>query len=68
LTVEREGKTRRIALQDASLVAALVESLRATLAGERRGARAAHTGSGVQGTRQRWTLALAPRESSRMAS
>jgi hypothetical protein len=62
LTVEREGKTRRIALQNASLVAALVESLRATLAGD--GAELERLYSvRVQGTRQRWTLALAPRES-----
>ena len=61
LTVEREGKTRRIALQSASLVAALVESLRATLAGD--GAELERLYSvRVQGTRQRWTLALTPRE------
>jgi hypothetical protein len=61
LTVEREGKTRRIALQNAPLVAALVESLRATLAGD--GAELERLYSvRVQGTRQRWTLALTPRE------
>ncbi len=61
LTVEREGKTRRVALQSASLVAALVESLRATLAGD--GAELERLYSvRVQGTRQRWTLALTPRE------
>ena len=61
LTVEREGKTRRIALQNASLVAALVEGLRATLAGD--GAELERLYSvRMQGTRQRWTLALAPRE------
>jgi hypothetical protein len=62
LTVEREGKTRRIALQNAPLVAALVESLRATLAGD--GAELERVYSvRVQGTRRRWTLALTPRES-----
>src|SRR5258706_2555390 len=61
LTVEREGKTRRIALQDASLVAALVESLRATLAGDSAELERLYRVR-VQGTRQRWTLALAPRE------
>ena len=61
LTVEREGKTRRIALQDASLVAALVESLRATLAGDGAELERLYRVR-VQGTRQRWTLALAPRE------
>ena len=61
LTVEREGKTRRIALLNAPLVAALVESLRATLAGD--GAELERLYSvRVEGTRQRWTLALAPRE------
>jgi len=61
LTVEREGKTRRIALQNASLVAALVESLRATLAGDRSELERLYSAR-MQGTRQRWTLALAPRE------
>jgi hypothetical protein len=61
LTVEREGKTRRIALSNEPLVAALVESLRATLAGD--GAELERLYSvRVGGTRQRWTLALTPRE------
>src|SRR5437660_950392 len=61
LTVEREGKTRRIALLNEPLVAALVESLRATLAGD--GAELERLYSvRVGGTRQRWTLALTPRE------
>jgi len=61
LSVEREGKTRRISLQNAPLVAALVESLRATLAGD--GAELERLYSvRVEGTRQRWTLALTPRE------
>jgi len=61
LTVEREGKTRRIALQSESLVAALVESLRATLAGDRSELERIYSVR-MQGTRQRWTLALTPRE------
>ncbi len=61
LTVEREGKTWRIALQNASLVAALVESLRATLAGDGTELERLYSAR-VQGTRQRWTLALSPRE------
>ena len=61
LTVEREGKTRRIALQDATLVAALVESLRATLAGDGIELERLYAVR-VEGTRQRWTLALTPRE------
>jgi len=61
LTVEREGKTRRIALLNEPLVAALVETLRATLAGD--GAELERLYSvRVGGTRQRWTLALTPRE------
>jgi len=61
LTVEREGKTRRISLQSATLVAALVESLRATLAGDGAELERLYRVR-VQGTRQRWTLVLAPRE------
>jgi hypothetical protein len=61
LTVEREGKTRRISLQSAPLVAALVESLRATLAGDRVELERLYAVR-VEGTRQRWTLALTPRE------
>ena len=61
LTVEREGKTRRIALLNEPLVGALVESLRATLAGD--GAELERLYSvRVRGTRQRWTLELTPRE------
>jgi len=61
LTVEREGKTRRIALLNEPLVGTLVESLRATLAGD--GAELERLYSvRVVGTRQRWTLALTPRE------
>jgi len=61
LTVEREGKTRTIAFTSAPLIAALVESLRATLAGD--GAElerlfAVH----VQGARERWALKLVPRD------
>ncbi len=61
LSVEREGKTRRISLQNAPLVAALVESLRATLAGDGIELERLYAVR-VEGTRQRWTLALTPRE------
>src|SRR5439155_25785405 len=61
LTVEREGKTREIMLQNAPLVAGLVESLRATLAGDATELERLYSVR-VQGTRQRWTLALTPRE------
>ncbi len=61
LSVEREGKTQEIRLQNSSLVAALVESLRATLAGDGTELERLYSVR-VQGTRQRWTLALTPRE------
>ena len=61
LTVERDGKTREIRLQNAPLIAALVESLRATLAGDGAELERLYCVR-VQGTRQRWTLALSPRE------
>jgi len=61
LTVERDGKTREIMLQSAPLIAGLVESLRATLAGDATELERLYSVS-VQGTRQRWTLALTPRE------
>jgi hypothetical protein len=61
LTVEREGKTREVRLQNAPLVAALVESLRATLAGDGTELELLYSVR-VGGTRQRWTLALTPRE------
>jgi outer membrane lipoprotein carrier protein LolA len=61
LTVEREGKTQRISLQNAPLVAALVESLRATLAGDGTELERLYSVR-VEGTKQRWTLKLTPRE------
>jgi hypothetical protein len=61
LTVEREGKTREVRLQNAPLIAGLVESLRATLAGDGTELERLYSVS-VQGTRQRWTLALTPRD------
>jgi len=61
LTVEREGKTREIMLQNAPLIAGLVESLRATLAGDGSELERLYA-IRVQGNRQRWTLALTPRE------
>src|SRR5207244_9158963 len=61
LTVEREGKTREIMLQNAPLIAGLVESLRATLAGDGPELERLYA-IRVQGNRQRWTLALTPRE------
>jgi Outer membrane lipoprotein carrier protein LolA-like len=61
LSVERGGKTRTIALTSAPLIAALVESLRATLAGD--GAELERLFAvRVQGARERWTLKLVPRD------
>jgi len=61
LTVEREGKTRRITLRDSPLLATLVESLRATLAGDADELRRLFSIS-MQGPRERWRLTLTPRE------
>jgi len=61
LTVEREGKTRSVALQGVPLVAALVESLRATLAGDGAELERLYTVK-VEGTKQRWMLRLIPRD------
>ena len=61
LTVEREGKTRSLMLQGASLIATLVESLRATLAGDGVELERLYAVK-VEGTRQRWTLSLIPRD------
>ena len=61
LTVEREGKTRSLALQGASLIATLVESLRATLAGDGTELERLFAVN-LEGTRQRWTLKLIPRD------
>ena len=61
LTLEREGKTRGVALQGVPLIAALVESLRATLAGDGPELERLYAVK-VEGTRQRWTLKLIPRD------
>ena len=61
LTVEREGKTQSVALQGASLIATLVESLRATLAGDGAELERLYAAK-MEGTRQRWTLSLIPRD------
>jgi hypothetical protein len=61
LTVEREGKTREVSLQNAPLIAGLVESLRATLAGDATELERLYSVR-VRGTRRRWTLELTPRD------
>jgi hypothetical protein len=61
LTVEREGKTRSVVLRNVPLVGALVESLRATLAGDATELERLYA-VGFEGTRERWRLRLTPRE------
>ena len=61
LTLERDGKTRSVALQGASLIATLVESLRATLAGDGAELERLYAVK-VEGTRQGWTLKLIPKD------
>jgi outer membrane lipoprotein-sorting protein len=61
LTVERDGKTRSISLRGTPLVDALVESLRATLAGDAAALQNVYTVS-TDGARDRWKLLLIPRD------
>lgn len=61
LTVERDGKTHSVALRNAPLLGTLVESLRSTLAGDAGELRRLFSIS-MEGTEQRWTFKLTPRE------
>jgi outer membrane lipoprotein-sorting protein len=61
LTVERDGRTRSISLRGAPLIDALVESLRATLAGDAAALRSLYAVS-VDGAQPRWRLLLTPRD------
>jgi len=61
LTVEREGKTRTISLAGAPQLAALIESLRATLAGDRAELERTYDVR-LEGSRERWSLKLTPRD------
>lgn len=61
LTVEREGKTRSVTLRDSPLLGTLVESLRATLAGDADELRRLFSVS-MEGPEEHWTLKLTPRE------
>lgn len=61
LTLEREGKTRSVTLHGVPLIATLVESLRATLAGDGAELERLYAVK-MEGTRQRWTLELVPRD------
>jgi outer membrane lipoprotein carrier protein LolA len=61
ITVERDGRTRTVAMRDSPLAAALVETLRAILAGDAAGLGRLYEAS-VRGPRERWELRLRPRE------
>lgn len=61
ITVERDGRTRTVATRDSPLAAALVETLRAILAGDAAGLGRLYEVS-VRGPRERWELTLRPRE------
>jgi hypothetical protein len=62
LTIERQGeRTREISLQDYSQIGALVESVRATLAGDLP-ALTRHFTTTLAGGSDGWTLTLVPRE------
>lgn len=59
VTLERGGKTLRMGLRDNPAVAILVESIRATLAGDLAGLTRAYSAA-LQGTRAKWKLTLRP--------
>jgi outer membrane lipoprotein-sorting protein len=61
LTVERDGRTRSISLRGAPMIDALVESLRATLAGDAAALQNLYTVS-VDGAQPHWRLLLTPRD------
>jgi len=62
LTIERQGEQNRtISLQDSSQIGALVESIRATLAGDLP-ALTAHFTTALAGNANVWTLTLTPRD------
>jgi hypothetical protein len=61
VTLERDGKASSMLLQGSSLVGALVESLRATLAGDAASLEGLYAVK-LEGARSRWTLLLVPRE------
>ncbi|MCO4863197.1 outer membrane lipoprotein carrier protein LolA [Cupriavidus sp. WGlv3] len=66
LTVERDGKRYTLPLQNYPEIAAFIESIRATLAGNR-DALERYYKLGVEGRASRWTLTLTPADS-RMAA
>lgn len=66
LTVERDGKRHTLPLQNYPEVAAFIESIRGTLAGNR-GTLERYYKLGLEGRASRWTLTLTPADS-RMAA
>jgi Outer membrane lipoprotein carrier protein LolA-like len=61
VTLERGGKSQSLMLQDSTLVGALVESLRATLAGDAASLETLYSVK-LEGGPGRWTLLLEPRD------
>ena len=61
LVVEREGKSRSVMLSQVPVVGTLVESLRATLAGDATELERLYAVT-MEGPRESWTLKLIPRE------
>jgi len=61
LVLEREGESRTIMLSQVPVVGTLVESLRATLAGDATELERLYAVT-MEGPRERWTLKLLPRE------
>ncbi|MCK9259103.1 MAG: LolA-related protein [Azoarcus sp.] len=59
LTLTREGKTHSLRLRDYPEVAALIESIRATLAGDRKTLERSYALS-LSGTAEQWSLDLLP--------
>ncbi|MDN0073743.1 outer-membrane lipoprotein carrier protein LolA [Crenobacter sp. SG2303] len=59
LTVERGGKRHVLKLQDYPEIAAFIDSIRATMAGDRRALEAAYR-TELDGRYERWTLQLTP--------
>lgn len=59
LTMERAGQTRSLALRDYPEVAAFVDSIRGTLAGDREALERAYA-LALEGDATRWTLTLTP--------
>ncbi|GAB3628858.1 Outer-membrane lipoprotein carrier protein [Pandoraea terrae] len=66
LTVERNGRRQTLALKDYPEVAAFIDSIRATLAGDRRALEAAYRIE-LDGRHDRWTLQLTPRSDKMLA-